>query len=76
MQTEVLLILDFPCLAKFLFLSYCPKCSGPIRLQDSLKCNISKKMMNQVNLLFADKRQSFLQVGAIAFGGCGKVCPK
>ena len=33
-------------------------------------------MMDQVNLLFADKPQSFLQVGAIAFGGCGKVCPK
>ena len=32
--------------------------------------------MDQINLLFADKRQSFLQVGAIAFGGCGKVCPK
>ena len=39
-----LLILEFPsqtpCLAKFLFWSYCPK---QIRLQDSLKCNISNK---------------------------------
>ena len=31
------------CLAKFLFRSYCPKCSWPIRLQDSSKCNIFKK---------------------------------
>ena len=28
-----------PCLVKFFFWSYCRKCSRPIRLQDSLKCN-------------------------------------
>ena len=42
-----LIILDFPsqtsCLAKFLFLSYQPKCSWPIRLYVSLKCNFSRK---------------------------------
>ena len=30
-------------LAKFWFSSYGPKCCQPIKLQDSLKCNISKK---------------------------------
>ena len=47
-KAKVLLILDIslqtPCLVKFLFWSYCLKCSWPIRLQDSLKYNISKKM--------------------------------
>ena len=28
---------------KFWFSSYGPKCCQPIKLQDSLKCNISKK---------------------------------
>ena len=32
-----------PYLAKFSFLSYGPKCCQPIKLQDSLKCNISRK---------------------------------
>ena len=30
-------------LTKFLFWSKKPKCSWPVRLQDSLKCNISRK---------------------------------
>ena len=42
------LIIDFPLqtlyLGKFLSWSYCPKCSWPISLQDTLKCNISKKI--------------------------------
>ena len=33
----------FPCLAKFWFSSYGPKCCQPVKLQDSLKCNISRK---------------------------------
>ena len=32
-----------PCLAKFWFSSYEPKCYWPIKLQDSLKCRISIK---------------------------------
>ena len=32
-----------PYLAKFWFLSYGPNCCKPIKLQDSLKCNISRK---------------------------------
>ena len=47
------LILDFPsqtpCLAQFLFWNYCPKCSWPMRLQDSLKCNSVNELRNQVN---------------------------
>ena len=35
-----------------------------------------KKLRAQVDFLFVDKDQSFLQVGAIAFGGHGQPCPK
>ena len=35
-------------LAKFLFSSYGPKCFWPIKLKDSLKCNISRKMRSVV----------------------------
>ena len=31
------------CMGKFWFSSYGPKCCQPIKLQDSLKCNISRK---------------------------------
>ena len=72
-KMKVLFIFDFPSqtpyLAKFLFRSYYPKCCWPIRLQDSFKCNISKKQRDQVGFLFANKHQSFLQFGAITFGG-------
>ena len=34
---------QIPYLAKFWFLSYGPKCCWPIKLQDSLKCSISRK---------------------------------
>ena len=51
--------------------------SSPIRLQDSLKCNIcKKKLRDQVDFLLADKHHSFWQVSAIAFVGRGQVCPK
>ena len=54
---KIIWILDFPsqklCLAKFLFWSYCPKCCPPIRLQDSFKCEISRKKMRvQVDFWF------------------------
>ena len=52
---KILLILDFPsktwCLTKFLFWSYCPKCSWAIRLQNSLKCDICKKIW-EIKLIF------------------------
>ena len=35
--------LQSPCLSKAWFLSYVSKCFWPIRLQDSSKCNISRK---------------------------------
>ena len=38
------------------------------QLQDSL--NLWTKLRDQVNFLFAEKHQSFLQVGAIAHGEC------
>ena len=41
-----------PCLAKFFFWSYCPKCSWPTRLQDYFKCNISKKISG-IKLIFS-----------------------
>ena len=63
-------------LAKFLFWSYCPKCSWPIILQDSFKGNVRKKIRDEADFLSADKHQSFLQFGAIAFGGYGQMCPK
>ena len=43
--------LENPCLAKFLFCIYQPKCSWPVRLQDSLKCNIFRKNWG-INLIF------------------------
>ena len=79
-KVAVLLILYFlsqtSYLTKFLFWSYWPKCSWPIRLQDSLKCNICKKIEGSSWFLFADKHQSFLQVSSIAVGGQGQTCPK
>ena len=37
-----------PYLAKFWFLSYGPKCCQPIKLQNSLKCNIKKEVNDEV----------------------------
>lgn len=52
---KALLILDFPSqtpsLAKFIFWSYCPKFSWPIRLQDSFCCNVFKKIWG-IKLIF------------------------
>ena len=38
--------------------------------------SLLKKLKDQVDYLFAEKHQNFLQVSAIAFAGCGQVCPK
>ena len=45
MQTNIAFDISppIPCLAKFCFLSNAWKCCQPIRLQDSLNCNISRK---------------------------------
>ena len=45
MKTNIVIDISSPILylAKFCFSSYGPKCCQPIKLQDSLKCNISRK---------------------------------
>ena len=53
METNIIVNISppIPYLAKFWFSSYGPKCCQPIKLQDSLKCNISsKKWMMKLNL--------------------------
>ena len=40
---------------KLLFWSYCPKCSWPIRLRDSLKRIMWKKLSYQFDYMFADR---------------------
>ena len=62
-------------LKKFLLSSYGPKCSEPIRLEDSLKCNTSKKQdikkegRDKFDVLHEDKQQSFPQADSSVFGG-------
>ena len=75
---KALLILDFPlqtpCLAKFLFWSYCPK--WPIlanQIAGFFKASV-KKIGGQVDFLFLANYQRFLQVSAIAFGWRGQAC--
>ena len=43
------------------FSSYVSKCSWSIRLQDSLKCNIKKEVRDQVDFLYVNRHESFLQ---------------
>ena len=45
MKTNIVIDISppFPYLARFWRLSYDPKCFWPIKLQDSLKCDISGK---------------------------------
>ena len=52
----VYISLQTPCLARFWFSSYEPKCSQSIRLQDSSKFNISRK---EKGIKIARKHQSF-----------------
>ena len=46
-------------LIKFWFSSYGPKCSQPIRLQDSLKCNISRKERGSKMIFFISRNIKF-----------------
>ena len=52
MKTSIVIDIaaPIPCLAKLWFSNYGPKCCQPIKLQDSLRCNISRKkwMMNYI----------------------------
>ena len=59
-------------LAEFWFLSYWPKCCQPIKLQDSLKCNISRKKW-MMNVVFG------MQINIEVFcklSVCNQACPK
>ena len=51
----------------FWFSSYGPMYPWPIRLQDSLKCNYSRKVRGQDDFLHVDKRQSFRRIDTIVF---------
>ena len=45
-----------------LFLKIClSKCSWPIRFQGYLKCNPKKEVRDQVDFLYVNRHQSFLQ---------------
>ena len=64
-------------LAKFWFSSYGPKCSWPIKLQDSLKCNISrKKWKNEVYFWHVEEHLNFLQVDFIILCVSSQAYPK
>ena len=78
METNIVVDISPPILylAKFWFLNYGPKCCQPIKLQDSLKCNISKKNWIMKFFWHADKYQSFLHVDNIILDVCNKACPK
>ena len=58
METNIVVDISppIPYLEKFCFSSYGPKCCQPIKLQDSLKCNISEKEVNdEVYFWHADR---------------------
>ena len=54
MKTKIVIDISpaIPYLAKFWFSSYGPKCCEPIKLQDSLKCNVSRKK-RMIKFIFA-----------------------
>ena len=43
MKTNIVIDISLIYLGKFWFLTYGPKCSQPIKLQDSLKCNVVRE---------------------------------
>ena len=56
-----------PYLEKFWFSSYGPKCCQAIRLQDSLKYNISYNHNSLKCIIHEDKYLSFLEADTIVF---------
>ena len=48
-----------PLSVKCCFSSYVSKCCWPIRLQDSLKCNLKKEVKDKVDFLYVNRQ--FLQ---------------
>ena len=64
-------------LSKFWLLSCGLKCSQPIKLQDSLKCNIwRKEWMMKFIFWHAGKNRSLLQDDTIILGVCNQSWPK
>ena len=60
METNIVVDISppIPYLVKFCFSNYGPKCCQPMKLQDSLKCSISRKVNNEVYFWHADKHRS------------------
>ena len=50
-----------PLSVKSCFSRYVSNCSWPVRLQDSLKCSLKKEVRDQVDFLYVNRHQSFLQ---------------
>ena len=61
---------------KIFVLQLLPKMFLNNHIPGFFKVQYQKKLRAQGEFLFADKYQSLLQVGAIAFGWCGQSCPK
>ena len=78
MKTNIVIDISSPVLylPKFWFLSYRSKCSRPIKLQNSLKCNISRKKLTMKFFCHADKHRRILQVDTIILGVSRQACPK
>ena len=57
-------------LAKFWFSSYGPKCCWPIELQDSLKCNISRKKWMMKFILGMQKNSKIFYKFRLSFWEC------
>ena len=59
MKTNIVIDISPTYLVKFWVSSYGPKCCQPIKLQDSLKCNIVRKNVTPY-FLHADKDRTLL----------------
>ena len=57
-------------LAKFWFSSYGPKCCSPIELQDSLKCNISRKTWMMKCILGIQRNSKIFYKVILSFWVC------
>ena len=68
MKTNIVIDNLPPYLAKFWVWNYGRKCCQPIKLQNSLNCNILRKEVNDEVYLHADKDFSLLKVDATISG--------
>ena len=69
-------LMQIPYLKKNFFLSYSPECSCPIRLQNFLNCNISRRKSGEikVNYLHAGRQSLKLKVDHVLLVGCFHPC--